>query len=1359
MSARKTSRMKTEKRADESGRGAGARLDAAMAARSLARSCEAALQRLHDATPATDQYEERDSQAIQCLLDGTGFTSAGVARFSDDAHSVSITAQSSVGALQETMVLEVRDVASAQTVLTGAAVNIPQDANENSVGDAMVRGLGMASFFAEPIGDDDGSVVGYLFVADLKPVTFGGLVLRTFQSNVGTWLLGDGAADGASGGMDADGTGSERSDLLTDTLQNMGLGIIVVDTALTVTAVNRQTHEMLDVPQDRLYVGALMHDLINYFGERGDYGPEAAQEQIEKMRQIVANREPHSFERRLPNGCVISCKFQPRADGCVFTYTDVTEFYDRERERLEHEELLSDTLDHMEQGLIVFDADMEILAVNKQTNVMLDVPRDILRVGSNMGAFVSYCAQRGDYGAEDPLGQLVMAKVKQGKAYMIERQFANGRTVVCAAQPRSGGGYIATYMDVTQWRQSEQELDTKSELLSVALDYMDQGLIVYDANLMIEAFNDRARTLLGVPEHALQAGASMLILLEIWIKLAIGDGDLVAEEVAAFREIVSGGEAFDHELAVAGGGTISCSGRPRDNGGYVLTLSDVTESKRQKRELADKTSMMEAIVQHMDQGLLAFDGQLRLLFANERAKMMLGAPRELFEPGQNFENVVRQGIEGGGSSIDQMLARMHGAEPFSVERKCTGNTTALVRFHPRPEGGYIATYTDITATRRQQDELSGMAEELRLKGVQLDTVFTNMGSGVAMFDADAKLVICNPRYQEIFQLTDELIQPGVSLAAQGKYCIEQGFEAEGENLVSERTAVAKSREPTSANIHMVDGRTINVVHEPLDGGGSIAVYDDVTERVTAERKLRDYADDLERQKSILQTVMEHMDQGISLADGDLNVQAFNSRFLELLEFPADRFKPGDAMAKFFLHNAQRGEYGPGDEDEQVRERVELAAKFEAHCFVRERPDGTLIKIEGKPLTDGEGFVTTYTDITEARGNEIEIQALAQRLTETNLRLDAAFNNMNQGLAMFDKEHRLVVRNKSYLDIFQFPEELACEGASLEDITRFSVASGFEADTSDQAVCQRMEIAAMRERAMYHRNMADGRIVEIIHEPLENGGSLALYLDVTKRETAERMLREHASKLEASNRELQEFAYVAAHDLQEPLRKIEAFGDRLHKKCGDALGEDGQRYVTRMQASSRRLRSLIDALLDYSRVTTKAAPFKEIDLQRLALTVVSDLELSIEKADAVVELSALPKVTGDETQLRQLFMNLISNALKFRHRDRQLKLTIGAQIVVPDQGDEAGTEMCVLSFTDNGIGFDPKYADRIFTIFQRLHSRAEYEGTGIGLATCRKIAERHRGSIECMGTPGKGAEFQVTLPVQQEMLVAHDADPT
>ena len=194
----------------------------------------------------------------------------------------------------------------------------------------------------------------------------------------------------------------------------------------------------------------------------------------------------------------------------------------------------------------------------------------------------------------------------------------------------------------------------------------------------------------------------------------------------------------------------------------------------------------------------------------------------------------------------------------------------------------------------------------------MDKVFTNMGNGVAMFDADFRLVIHNPRYQEIFRLPDEVLKPGVTLGELCEYSISMGHECNPDTLVEDRLNLARCRESQQFNVELSDGRVIDTVHAPLDDGGSIAVYDDVTVRVRAEQKLREYAEEMEEQRRLLQTVMETIDQGISLVGEDLTLEAFNPQFLELLEFPPEQFAPGDHMEKFFRHNAERGEYGEGD---------------------------------------------------------------------------------------------------------------------------------------------------------------------------------------------------------------------------------------------------------------------------------------------------------------------------------------------------------------------------------------------------------------------------------------------------------------
>lgn len=239
------------------------------------------------------------------------------------------------------------------------------------------------------------------------------------------------------------------------------------------------------------------------------------------------------------------------------------------------------------------------------------------------------------------------------------------------------------------------------------------------------------------------------------------------------------------------------------------------------------------------------------------------------------------------------------------------------------------------------------------------------------------------------------------------------------------------------------------------------------------------------------------------------------------------------------------------------------------------------------------------------------------------------------------------------------------------------------------------------------------------------------------------LIESNEKLSRSNHELEDFAYVASHDLQEPLRKVTAFGDRLKARCSDMLDETGQDYVERMQNAARRMSILINDLLTYSRVSSKAQPFAEVDLEETVREVLEDLEVHIEELNATVHVGPLPCVQADASQMRQLMQNLITNALKFHKPNTPPAVKIYSRPVDEDatEGTASGPAVEVV-VEDNGIGFDEKYADQIFRMFQRLHGRGEYEGTGVGLAVCRKIAERHGAVLTGKSTAGAGARFAV-----------------
>ncbi len=253
----------------------------------------------------------------------------------------------------------------------------------------------------------------------------------------------------------------------------------------------------------------------------------------------------------------------------------------------------------------------------------------------------------------------------------------------------------------------------------------------------------------------------------------------------------------------------------------------------------------------------------------------------------------------------------------------------------------------------------------------------------------------------------------------------------------------------------------------------------------------------------------------------------------------------------------------------------------------------------------------------------------------------------------------------------------------------------------------------------------------------------LLREIEVRKRTEKELGLLNGQLKSSNKELEDLTYIASHDLQEPLRKIQAFSGRLKAKYYRDLNAEGQDYLNKMEKAADRMKSLINDLLSFSRVMSKKTPFETVNLDELCESVIDDFEAVIESEKARVIKDSLPHIEADPVQMRQLFQNLIGNSLKFIREDRTPQIRIYSKA-------EEGTNVCSIVVEDNGIGFDEKYKDRIFQVFEKLHAKEEYEGTGVGLAICKKIVERHQGSITAYSEIGKGAKFILTLPIRQDV---------
>ncbi len=380
--------------------------------------------------------------------------------------------------------------------------------------------------------------------------------------------------------------------------------------------------------------------------------------------------------------------------------------------------------------------------------------------------------------------------------------------------------------------------------------------------------------------------------------------------------------------------------------------------------------------------------------------------------------------------------------------------------------------------------------------------------------------------------------------------------------------------------------------------------------------------------------------------------------------------------------------------------------------------------------------------------EVHVQERSQEIRKLQHRYELILNSAGEGICGFDMNGKATFVNPAAARMtgWEVKELIGREEHEVFGSTALSTESGPNgAKLKDQT---------------FRRRDGSVFLAELTKTPIEeNGremGAVLVFKDITERRKSEEALSQKADELARSNAELEQFAFVASHDLQEPLRKIQAFGDRLKTKCEKIQLGEARDYLERMQNAAARMQTLINDLLAFSRVIRSSQPFVPVDLGAITKEVLSDLEVRIEKNGARVEVGELPTIDGDPTQMRQLIQNLLSNALKFQPANAQPIVKITSRMLPPPpweasgngEGEVAATEhsMCEISVQDNGIGFDEKHLEKIFAVFQRLHGRTEYEGTGVGLAVCRRIADRHSGSISAKSQPGKGATFLVTLPL-------------
>ncbi|MEX0693098.1 MAG: PAS-domain containing protein, partial [Rhodospirillales bacterium] len=503
-------------------------------------------------------------------------------------------------------------------------------------------------------------------------------------------------------------------------------------------------------------------------------------------------------------------------------------------------------------------------------------------------------------------------------------------------------------------------------------------------------------------------------------------------------------------------------------------------------------------------------------------------------------------------------------------------------------------------------------------------------------------------------------------------------------------------------------------------------------------RINDMRSENKRQSDLLHLTLESIDQGISMVDDKLNLVVMNDRFYELLDLPKKEMPVGTPLRKAFEINAERGEYGPGDKDQQINERLERAKKMEPHQFIRTRADGTVLEIRGEPIASG-GFVTTYSDITDL----VHAEKVAK---DAQARLIDAISVMDEAFVYYDADDRLVLCNEKYREYYPKSADLFVPGNSFEDIIREGAKRGeYTIPNGDIEtwVTQRSADHRTSERSFERKN-ASGRWLKITDKRTPDGGSIGFRVDITQ-------LKEAQEKAEAANVAKSAFLANMSHEIRTPMNAIIGLSRLALKEDITPRARD---YLGKVYSSAHALLGIINDILDFSKleagkVELEKVPFNLDDVLQNVGTLIN--ELAGQKEIEVLFWTApnMPHhLIGDPLRLGQILTNLTSNAVKFTKSGE-----VVVRVEVSRQTETSGRFN--ISVTDTGIGMTREQVDKLFKPFTQADSSTtrQFGGTGLGLTICKELVGLMGGTLSVDSTPGKGSTFRIEIPfdLQQDVV--------
>ncbi len=911
--------------------------------------------------------------------------------------------------------------------------------------------------------------------------------------------------------------------------------------------------------------------------------------------------------------------------------------------------------------------------------------------------------------------------------------------------------YLASLRNVTEQRQMERIVRESEQRLDGILQTMIDGIVFVNPEGEITYANDAAERILEIYKDKI---LGRYYYEREWRQID-DQGDPYPPEqlpLALALQERRAVENLEHGIVAFNGETkwLSVNAAPMldENGhlyGAVASFRDITERRRmeeslQIRDAAIATSINAIAMLNLDGYLTYVNDAFLDLWAYASREAILKQPAADFWGRPDQIAAAIAALETRGHWRGELLARRRDGSTFHVQAAISmvtqdgGEPTAI-----------MASFLDVT--RRKQAE-----EALRESEERFRSIVEQSQDGIVLMDKEGHIVEWNKGQEQIMgmerneALGQYLWDVQAQMALEGRKA-EEGFYDRLRQAVSRLLDVDQitwSRQLWEREIQRPDGtrRIIQSSVFPIRTSEG-AMVGSIARDVTAQRQMEERLRKLSR-------AVEQSPTTVVITDTAGGIEYVNPKFTQMTGYTSDEVM--DRNPRILKSGHQSSEFY------EALWKALTAGKEWRGEFCNRRKDGTIYweSASISPIRDDKGEITHYLKVAE----DITIRReMEEALRDSEQRYRTLFDYAGDAIFVHDMEGQ-------FLDV----NRVACErlGYTRDELLRMTP---MDIDVADDAarVPARTEQLQRAQHIVFeathvHRN---GSLipVEINSRYIEYEGRpavLSLVRDITGRKEAEVRIAQYANELERSNQELEQFAYVVSHDLREPLRMVSSYLELLKRRYAGKLDEKADRFIDFAVDGADRMQEMIQALLDLSRVETRGRDFAPTDVGAIVERTLKALGRVIHETDAEITYDPLPTVIADEAQLTQVFQNLIANALKFHREGVPPRVHISATFSPPSSSPRRGEDSVslpmggrdtdgewIFSVADNGIGLDPTQADRLFQVFQRLHTREEYEGMGIGLALCKRIVERHGGRIDVASQPGEGSTFTFTLPTRKE----------